>query len=147
MLIYFTALFYYTLANIHPKYWSSLKTIQLIAVVRYPLLKEYGFEAVLKPFIKDMNKLRKVTYFVCVHAYECIVTLQGCLLTINDQETVVKGAVLAMLTDTQAAHLIGGFKIEVGFSLRKCRNCLATKDTMSVRVSEGAVIVKLSETC
>ena len=59
----FIALFYYTLGNIHPKYRSSLKSVQLIAVVRYPLLKEYGFEAVLKPFINDMNKLRKVPFY------------------------------------------------------------------------------------
>ena len=57
------------------------------------------------------------------------------MLTINEKEVLVKGAVLAMLADTQAAHSIGDFKIGVGFSLRKCRNCLATKDTMSVRVS------------
>ena len=67
---------------------------------------------------------------------ECVGNLQGCLLTINSKEVLVKGAVLAMLADTQAAHSIGGFKIGVGFSLRKCRNCLATKETMSVRVSE-----------
>jgi len=60
----FVALFYYTLANIHPKHRSSLKTIQLIAVVCYPLLKEYGFEAVLKPFINEMNELRQVTYSI-----------------------------------------------------------------------------------
>lgn len=41
-----------------------------------------------------------------------------------------------MLADTQAAHSIGGFKIGVGFSLRKCRTCLATKETMSVWVSQ-----------
>ena len=39
-----------------------------------------------------------------------------------------------MLADTQAAHSIGGFKVQVGFALRKCRNCLATKETMSVKV-------------
>lgn len=55
-------------------------------------------------------------------------------MTIEGKEVFVKGAVLAMLADTQAAHSIGGFKIGVGFSLRKCRNCLATKETMSVKV-------------
>ena len=69
-----------------------------------------------------------------------IVWLQGCLLTINDKEILVKGAVLAMLADTQAAHAIGGFKVGVGFSLRKCRNCLATKETMSAWVSTSCVI-------
>ena len=54
---------------------------------------------------------------------------------------MVKGAVLAMLADTQAAHSIGGFKIGVGFSLRRCRNCLATKDTMSVKVNLNGVPV------
>ena len=44
------------------------------------------------------------------------------------QDILVKGAVLAMLADTQAAHFLSGFKIGVGFSLRRCRNCLVTKD-------------------
>jgi len=70
-------------------------------------------------------------------------------LVIDGKEVLVKGAVLAMLADTQAAHSIGGFKVGVGFSLRKCRNCLATKETMSVQVhiqeniSGGMLIFKL----
>jgi len=39
-------------------------------------------------------------------------------------------------------HYLSLYVPGVGFSLRKCRNCLATKDTLSVRVSEGAVRVK-----
>lgn len=62
------------------------------------------------------------------------------MLTINDKEILVKGAVLAMLADTQAAHSIGGFKIGVGFSMRKCRNYLATKETMSARVSSDYLL-------
>lgn len=54
------ALFYYTLGNIQPNYRASLRMIQLIAVVTYPLLKEYGFDSVLKPFVNDMNKLAEV---------------------------------------------------------------------------------------
>lgn len=129
------------MGNIHPKHRSTLKAVQLIAVVTYPILKEYGFEAVLQPFINDMNKLRKVHTLVLLSI--TLFWLQGCLLTINDKEILVKGAVLAMLADTQAAHAIGGFKVGVGFSLRKCRNCLATKETMSVWVSTSWVIVCL----
>ena len=40
-----------------------------------------------------------------------------------------------MLADMLAAHSIGGFKVGVGFSLRKCRDCLATKQTMTEFVS------------
>ena len=39
-----------------------------------------------------------------------------------------------MLADTLAAHSIGGFKIGVGFSLRKCRHCLATQEEMNTKV-------------
>ena len=47
---------------------------------------------------------------------------------------VVHGAVLVMLADTLAAHSIGGFKSGVGFALRKCRDCLATAATMTLKV-------------
>lgn len=60
MCIYILALFYYTLANFEPKYRSTLRSIQLIAVVTQPLLKEYGFKRILQPFIDDMNKMRDV---------------------------------------------------------------------------------------
>lgn len=59
--VYILALFYYTLANFEPKYRSTLKSIQLVAVVTQPLLKEYGFARILQPFIEDMNKLRNVS--------------------------------------------------------------------------------------
>ena len=44
------------------KHRSTLKTIQLIAVVTHPLLKDYGFAHILQPFIDDMNKLEKVSF-------------------------------------------------------------------------------------
>ena len=34
-----------------------------------------------------------------------------------------------------AAHTIGGLKVGVGFSLCKCRMCLATADQLSTKVS------------
>ena len=55
---------------------------------------------------------------------------------------MVKGAVLSLLADTQAAHSIGGYKIGVGFALRKCRGCLATKDSLSTMVRVYALIIK-----
>ena len=53
------ALFYYTLGNIRPKLRATLKTIQLIAVVTTPNLKEYGYEPIVKPSI-EVNSLAKV---------------------------------------------------------------------------------------
>ena len=39
-----------------------------------------------------------------------------------------------MLADTLAAHEIGGFKMGVGLSFRKCRVCLGTLETISENV-------------
>ena len=44
------------------------------------------------------------------------------------------GTVVAFLVDTLASHEIGGFKVGVGFALRKCRICLATQDTKQTKV-------------
>jgi len=46
-----------------------------------------------------------------------------------------------MLADTLAAHSIGGFKVGVGFSLRKCRSCMATAKTMANKVTVLCLIV------
>lgn len=56
-------------------------------------------------------------------------------MNINGEEKLVRGAVFVMLADTLAAHAIGGFKVGVGFSYRKCRDCLATAASMCSKVS------------
>ena len=60
---------------------------------------------------------------------------QGVNINIGGQLVLVRGTVVMMLANTVAAHEIGGFKVGVGFSLRKCRMCLATKESMSENVS------------
>ena len=55
-------------------------------------------------------------------------------MKVHDKDSFVKGAVLAVLADTKAAHALGGFKVGVGFSLRRCRNCLATKESYTNQV-------------
>lgn len=39
-----------------------------------------------------------------------------------------------MLADTLAAHDIGGYKVGVGLSYRKCRDCMASKDDINDKV-------------
>ena len=48
--------------------------------------------------------------------------------------TVLKGTVLLTLADTLAAHQLGGFKVGVGFALRKCRECMATQSDLQNKV-------------
>lgn len=52
--------FYMTLGNIHPKFRSTLKSIQLLALVKNEHIKEYGMNAVLDKIIEDVAKLEKV---------------------------------------------------------------------------------------
>jgi hypothetical protein len=54
-------LFYYTLGNISPRYRSSLKAIQLITVVKHSILKDYGIDKILEPFIEDIKALEMVS--------------------------------------------------------------------------------------
>ena len=56
----FTAMFYYLLGNINPKYRSRLKLIQLVCVANAEVIKCHGIDAVLKPLISDIQKLEKV---------------------------------------------------------------------------------------
>ena len=55
-------------------------------------------------------------------------------MDLSNVQVFVRGSVILMSADTLAAHQIGGFKVGVGFSLRKCRECMATGDQISKKV-------------
>lgn len=55
-------------------------------------------------------------------------------MNVNNQVHKFYDTVLVMLGDTLAAHDLGGFKVGVGFSLRICRNCMATKEMAQSKV-------------
>lgn len=54
-------IFYYTLGNISPEFRSSTKMIQLLAVVKHSVLKSYGIDRVLQPFMDDIHALEQVS--------------------------------------------------------------------------------------
>lgn len=58
----FLGVVYYTLGNIDPKHRSQLGTIQLLAVVTSPIIKKYGIDSILEPFMEDLHKLEQVRY-------------------------------------------------------------------------------------
>lgn len=45
------------LLNIHPAHRSTLRSIQLLAVVKTKHVKLYGIDAILAPAIKDLKTL------------------------------------------------------------------------------------------
>ena len=57
-------------------------------------------------------------------------------MDLHGEKRIVKGQVLFALADTLAAHAMGGFKIGVGFSLRKCRMCLSTHEQLQKRYEQ-----------
>ena len=106
-------LYYYTLGNICPKHRSKLCAIRLLAIVKAEDVSRYGQNKVLTPIINDLNTLANGHTFV-----------------ISGKSVELFGAVVSCLGDTEGQHQWGGFKVKVGFSHQKCRNCLCTFVTM-----------------
>lgn len=59
---------------------------------------------------------------------------EGISVNVDGQVHTFYGTVLVMLGDTLAAHDLAGFKVGVGFALRICRDCMATKDMIQEKV-------------
>lgn len=60
IIVFNVGMFYYILGNLRPELRSTHRATQLITCVESPHLNKYGFEAVLGPFIEDVNKLCEV---------------------------------------------------------------------------------------
>lgn len=52
------------LGNVSPKFRSSLKSIQLLALVEKPVYDKYGMDKILEPAIADIKELEKVCSFL-----------------------------------------------------------------------------------
>ena len=61
------ALFYYTLGNISPKHRSSLRSIQLMAILKSNDLQRYGPDKVLECFMNDIKILERVCVCIIMH--------------------------------------------------------------------------------
>lgn len=105
----------FSLGNIHPKYRSTLRTINLVVLATVPVIEKYGIDEGLRPFVNGLNTL--YTSGINVDVDGVCYTFKGCLLT--------------FLGDTLALHEIGGFKHSVSRAFRICRTCMATTDTAS----------------
>ena len=64
---------------------------------------------------------------------------KGYPLLLHGEQVSFHGAIVAMCGDIPASNFIGGFKEGVGFSLRKCRMCMATADDISEKVMHCTV--------
>lgn len=116
---------FYTLGNIHPKYRSSLRAINLAIIATVPLIERHGITEILKPFLSDLKRL----------------STDGVKVNIKGCERTFKGALLAFLADNLASNLLGGYKLSFSFSFRSCRSCLVTNAKLSSDfLSDGFIL-------
>ncbi|XP_058961485.1 uncharacterized protein [Pocillopora verrucosa] len=113
--------FYFNLGNLSPEYRSVINSIQLIALCRVPLIKKYGMNRILQPFMQDLHQLeadRGVTFWI------------------DEQERTFSGSIGPYSSDNLGAHSLGGFQ-ESFSGLRICRICMATREDTNTKFTEA----------
>ncbi len=103
---------FFTIANLHPKYRSMLKAINLVAVANTTVVDEFGIDKVLQPMVDELNTL----------------ATSGVDIAWKSGQEVLHCALVAFLADNLASHLIGGFKLSMSFAFRICRSCMTTRE-------------------
>lgn len=103
---------FFSVANMNPKRRSTFKAIFLSTITKVSIVEAHGIDAILKPFVDDLNVLGTT----------------GITVTVNGEAKVYHGALLAFLADNLASHSIGGFKESMSFAKRFCRTCLTDKN-------------------
>lgn len=59
---FYLGVVYYTLGNINPKK-RQLDAIQLLAIATSPVIKKYGIDAILEPFLDDLQYIEQVNKY------------------------------------------------------------------------------------
>ena len=121
---------FFMLGNIRPRYRSTLKAINLVAVGKHEDICKYGMDTFMSPFVDDLKAL------FC----------DGIPVTIGSETRTFFGGLLAFLADNLAAHAVGGFKESMSFALRICRSCMITADQSQLCVMEDSCQLRCPET-
>lgn len=59
---FYLGVVYYPLGNINPKK-RQLDAIQLLAIATSPVIKKYGIDAILEPFLDDLQYIEQVNKY------------------------------------------------------------------------------------
>ena len=86
-------MYYYTIANLSPKFRSKHCSVRLLAILNSKLVKKYGIHSIMNPIIKDLLKL-----------------YDGVTVKYEEETFRIKGKVVLCAGDTLGQHLWGGFK-------------------------------------
>ena len=122
-------LVFLSLYSIRPRFQSTLKNIHLVAVRRTVDIYRYGMNTFLSPFVEDLKRL------YC----------DGINVFFGGEHHVLRGALLAFLADTLAAHSLGGFKGSMSFSLCVYRTCMMTSEQLTGSFSEASCSLQMPD--
>lgn len=106
-----------------------MKAIFVLAIAKHQDICEHGIDAFLSPFVSDLKSLY----------------LDGITVTMDGENRMFYGGLLAMLADNLAAHTLGGFKESHSFALRICRTCLVTTEQAQAFFSENSVQMRTEQ--
>jgi len=120
--------FYFLVGNLETKYWSSLSNIHLAMLCKYKHVKSIGYKAILEPLLADIRVLES----------------EGIIVVIDSTEHRVFGSVVTLSGDNLTSHMLGGFNASFS-SGRICRQCMATKASISDIFSEEDCILRTAE--
>ena len=112
-----------------PRYDPNAVQLDCQPFVNEKLVKKYGYDAVLKPMLVDIKRLEN-----------------GHLFYVDGEIKVVYGKVVSCDGDTKGQHERGGFKVGVGFALKKCRLCHYTFDAMQNNFLEENFTLRTKQT-
>lgn len=87
-------------------------------------------DKILAPFIEDLKRLGRDT---------------GVDFKVHGGVLRLRGALLAVIADTPASQLLGGFKESVGGAKRKCRHCMTDFDEMQLSFVEEDFLLRSKE--
>ena len=121
--------FYYMLGNIHPKFRSRLKMIQLVSLCYTKYIKKYSMNTVLEVIVNDLKKLVipiLASYRYTLHMTVSVIQEQGHQFLINGVGHVFHGTIAVVSADNLGSNALGGFK-ESASAHRHCRQCLGTQ--------------------
>lgn len=118
--------FYWTLLNIPVQHRSKLSAIQLLAMCKQQDLKKSSVDTLLHDFVTAMKNL-----------------WDGAVLNIPGMGTEKHfGMLAAVVADTPAAHLLGGFKEGVGGAEKPCRVCEIERNCLAGVHLEDEMILR-----
>ncbi|XP_066930562.1 uncharacterized protein [Clytia hemisphaerica] len=118
-------MYYYSVANLNPKFRSKHCSVRLLAIANAQLVKKYGINKIMDPIIDDLCKLH-----------------DGINLIYDTEIITVYGKVILCAGDTLGQQYLGGFKEGVGQAFQKCRSCYCHFEEMQTNFEEEEFICR-----